>query len=176
MPKRKSNPCASLDRQPPSLSSLDAAFDLLACDTFGRLDTLVQQFEKAVALQLDKSVVRARWDEAVKRYYVMKEMDGLCCTQSVNSSRRNSVERGDKELFVRERRDHSMFTRLPRAGQRLHCQVWKTVGHYRPLHILARQQSLALVRKRSKSGAVGIPRQATLSSRTWPTGPSGQLK
>lgn len=84
MPKRKTNPCVSTTSTPVSLSSLDAALDLLACDTFTRLDSLTAKFEQAAGLTLDENAVRSRWDEAVKRYWVIKSIDDLCCFGSSN--------------------------------------------------------------------------------------------
>lgn len=84
MPKRKAT-SADLSRvAPPSLSSLDAALDLLAHETFDRLQTLTSKFEAAAGVKLNDGVVKARWEEAVKRYWVMKSMDDLCC--SVNGT------------------------------------------------------------------------------------------
>lgn len=77
MPKRKSDcgPSAGV-----SLTSLDAALDLLACETFTRLETLSTKFEAAAGIKLNDGVVKTRWDEAVRRYWVMKSMDDLCCS------------------------------------------------------------------------------------------------
>lgn len=84
MPKRKAS-SADLSRvAPPSLSSLDAALDLLAHETFDRLQTLTSKFETAAGVKLNEGVVKARWEEAVKRYWVMKSIDDLCC--SVNGT------------------------------------------------------------------------------------------
>lgn len=79
MPKRKSDngPSSGV-----SLTSLDAALDLLACDTFTRLDALSSKFESAAGLKLNDGVVKSRWEEAVRRYWVMKSMDDLCCSMT----------------------------------------------------------------------------------------------
>jgi hypothetical protein len=74
MPKRKTNPCAST-----SLSSFDAALDLLASDTFSRLEKLTRQFETAVGVELSEEAIKQRWEQAVQRYWVTKSLDDLCC-------------------------------------------------------------------------------------------------
>lgn len=77
MPKRKSDSGPSVGV---SLTSLDAALDLLACETFTRLETLSTKFEAAAGIKLNDGVVKTRWEEAVRRYGVMKSMDDLCCS------------------------------------------------------------------------------------------------
>jgi len=79
MPKRKSE---SGNPVPISLASLDAALDLLACETFTRLASLTGKFEAAAGVKLNDGVIRTRWEEAVRRYWVMKGMDDLCCSMS----------------------------------------------------------------------------------------------
>jgi hypothetical protein len=86
MPKRKTNPCAPATNPCLSISSFDAALDLLACETFTRLDHLTCKFEAASGVRLDDGVVKTRWEEAVKRYWVMKGMDDLCCTAGASGS------------------------------------------------------------------------------------------
>ena len=78
MPKRKSESSGA----PVSLASLDAALDLLACETFTRLSNLTGKFEAAAGVKLNDGVVTSRWEEAVRRYWVMKGMDDLCCSMS----------------------------------------------------------------------------------------------
>lgn len=78
MPKRKSDGCAP-SSSTISITSLDAALDMLACDTFTRLEHLTAKFENAAGIKLNDGVARTRWDEAVRRYWVMKSMDDLCC-------------------------------------------------------------------------------------------------
>ena len=78
MPKRKSDGCAPSGSSI-SITSLDAALDMLACDTFTRLEHLTAKFENAAGIKLSDGVARTRWDEAVRRYWVMKSMDDLCC-------------------------------------------------------------------------------------------------
>jgi hypothetical protein len=85
MPKRKSNPC--LVASQPTLSSFDAALDLLACETFTRLEALGGKFENAVGIELNDGVVKARWEEAVKRYWVMRSIDELCCGNKVKKEK-----------------------------------------------------------------------------------------
>ena len=84
MPKRKSSACGPVPPPPAALtlSSLDAALDLLACDTFTRIDALGKKFESAAGIKLQDGILKARWEEAVKRYWVMKSMDDLCCGAS----------------------------------------------------------------------------------------------
>ncbi|BEI85511.1 hypothetical protein CcaverHIS002_0509120 [Cutaneotrichosporon cavernicola] len=77
MPKRKSAEAGAAAT--PSLSSLDAALDLLACEMFGRLESLTSKFEAAAGVKLNEGVVMRRWEEASKRYLVMKSMDELTC-------------------------------------------------------------------------------------------------
>lgn len=86
MPKRKTNPCAPATNPCLSISSFDAALDLLACETFTRLDHLTCKFEAASGVRLGEGVVKTRWEEAVKRYWVMKGMDDLCCTAGASGS------------------------------------------------------------------------------------------
>ena len=78
MPKRKA-PCPRDGINKLSVSSLDAAFDLLANDTFTKLDKLVKKFEAATCILLSDGVAKARWEEACKRYWVTKAMEDLCC-------------------------------------------------------------------------------------------------
>ncbi|KAL7421928.1 hypothetical protein Q5752_003700 [Cryptotrichosporon argae] len=76
MPKRKSTSPGSPGI---SLTSFDAALDLLACETFARVAKLADNFEVATSVRLSDTVCRSRWDEAVGRYWLMKSLDGLCC-------------------------------------------------------------------------------------------------
>ncbi|GMK55225.1 hypothetical protein CspeluHIS016_0202810 [Cutaneotrichosporon spelunceum] len=77
MPKRKSAEAGAATT--PSLASYDAALDLLACEMFGRLESLTSKFEAAAGVKLNEGVVMRRWEEASKRYLVMKSMDELTC-------------------------------------------------------------------------------------------------
>ena len=77
MSKRKSTAYTSC--QNVSLSSFDAALDLLACETFTRLDQLSTKFEAAAGIKLNEGVVHKRWEDAVGRYWMMKGLDGLSC-------------------------------------------------------------------------------------------------
>ncbi|WVQ99560.1 hypothetical protein IAU59_006696 [Kwoniella sp. CBS 9459] len=79
MPKRKNAPCDPSQHQAVPLNSLDAALDLLVCDTFARLEQLTTKFESCAKVKLEDGVVKKRFEEAVKRYWVMKSMDELCC-------------------------------------------------------------------------------------------------
>ena len=78
MPKRKA-PCPRDGLNKPSVSSLDAAFDLLASETFSKIDHIVKKFEAATCILLNDGVAKARWEEACKRYWVTKAMEDLCC-------------------------------------------------------------------------------------------------
>lgn len=78
MTKRKA-PCPRDGINKPSVSSLDAAFDLLANETFSKIDHLVKKFEAATCILLNDGVAKARWEEACKRYWVTKAMEELCC-------------------------------------------------------------------------------------------------
>lgn len=88
MPKRKSgtgtgtsaSASDAAPHAPVSLASFDAALDLLACETFTRLEGIKGKFEAAAGLTLDESAVRLRWEDAVKRYWVMKSIGDLCCS------------------------------------------------------------------------------------------------
>jgi hypothetical protein len=82
MPKRKSNPCSSATGTSPSVSCLDAALDILACDTFTSLQRVVRKFESAAGIQLNDGVAKQRWEEACKRYWVTKALEGLSCDMS----------------------------------------------------------------------------------------------
>jgi hypothetical protein len=104
MPKRKSNHGALPASGPGlSISSFDAALDILACETFTRLDNLTKKFEGAAGVKLNHGVVRSRWEEAVKRYWVMKSMDELCCTAATGGSgKRSSKAEVDGEVKMRD--------------------------------------------------------------------------
>lgn len=100
MPKRKSASGSGSSDQSiaitsPSLSSLDAALDLLACDTFGRLAALTAKFESAAGVKLNDGVVKHRWEEAVKRYWVMKSMDDLSCDASSKRANGEADSQGE---------------------------------------------------------------------------------
>ena len=82
MPKRKSSPGLPTSSRPVSLTCFDAALDLLASETFGRLEVLSTRFEAAAGIELNHGVVKNRWEEAVKRYWMMRSMDELCCAAS----------------------------------------------------------------------------------------------
>lgn len=94
MPKRKA-PCSS-DTQL-SVSSLDAAFDILASETFSKLDHLVKKFEAATHTRLNDGVAHGRWDEACKRYWVTKAMEDLCCSGKPTASLSDMAEAMDSE-------------------------------------------------------------------------------
>ncbi|ORY32800.1 hypothetical protein BCR39DRAFT_521630 [Naematelia encephala] len=104
MPKRKSsNPCSSIGGggvgiQQPSVACFDAALDLLACDTFSRLDQIKRCFEDRAGIQFDDGIVQRRWDEAVKRYWVMKSMDELCCSMRSTKGNGNGNGNGNGEM------------------------------------------------------------------------------
>lgn len=100
MHKRKSNPCNTPITYGPSITSFDAALDLLACDTFTRLDSLTKQFEKAVGMRLEDGVALKRWEEAVMRYWVMRDMDDLCCGKM--AARRGSAEGDGEEVKMED--------------------------------------------------------------------------
>lgn len=94
MPKRKAEICGSGSL---SITSLDAALDMLACDTFTRLQTITSKFEAAAGIKLNEGVIRNRWDEAVRRYWVMKGMDDLVCTaKKAFSAPEKAEEDGDE--------------------------------------------------------------------------------
>jgi len=82
MPKRKSGSHEPSPFPTPSLTSLDAALDLLACETFTRLSSLTAKFETAAGVKLNDGVIKHRWEEACMRYWLMKSMDDLSCAGS----------------------------------------------------------------------------------------------
>jgi len=86
MTKRKSNPCLPNSSRPVSLGSFDAALDLLAAETFGRLESLTEKFEVAAGVELDPGAVKNRWEEAVKRYWLTKSMEECCMSMANGSS------------------------------------------------------------------------------------------
>ncbi len=106
MPKRKTNPCTQSSVSPVSLSSFDAALDLLACDTFTRLESLSLKFETAAGIKLNDGVVKHRWEEAVGRYWMTKSME-QCCMAMANGG--SSWQIGDVptdgEVKMEERED-----------------------------------------------------------------------
>jgi len=48
---------------------------------------LSSKFESAVGVELNDGVIKARWEDAVKRYWVMKSMDELCCGSMVKKEK-----------------------------------------------------------------------------------------
>lgn len=69
---------------------------MLATDTFARLDSLINKFELAAGVQVAPGQAKARWDEAVKRYYVMRSMEVLSCSGSLDKGKgKAKEERGD---------------------------------------------------------------------------------
>nr|XP_019011046.1 uncharacterized protein I206_04354 [Kwoniella pini CBS 10737]OCF49827.1 hypothetical protein I206_04354 [Kwoniella pini CBS 10737] len=105
MPKRKCAPCDSLPRPTLQLGSLDAALDLLACDTFTRLDGLTAKFESCANVKLEEGVVKARWEEAVKRYWVIRSMNELCCTAKKAAIKDVDGENMDEDCDNNEKQD-----------------------------------------------------------------------
>ncbi|CAK9781149.1 hypothetical protein CC85DRAFT_269205 [Cutaneotrichosporon oleaginosum] len=106
MPKRKSDEAGGTAT--PSLSSLDAALDLLACEMFGRLESLTSKFEAAAGVKLNEGEVMRRWEEASKRYLVMKSMDELTCSAKsaldgsmVLDEGADAERSGDSALYAR---------------------------------------------------------------------------
>jgi hypothetical protein len=81
MPKRKSGG-SDAPFPTPTLTSLDAALDLLACETFDRLSSLTAKFETAAGVKLNDGVTKQRWEQACMRYWLMKSMDDLSCAAS----------------------------------------------------------------------------------------------
>ncbi|WVF71307.1 hypothetical protein IAT40_006110 [Kwoniella sp. CBS 6097] len=107
MPKRKTAPCDAFQTQTVPLNSLDAALDLLVCDTFTRLEQLTTKFETCAKVKLEDGVVKKRFEEAVKRYWVMKSMDELCCGAKRAAVKENVGEEmeEDGDAVVDGRRD-----------------------------------------------------------------------
>lgn len=95
MPKRKSDCAQSL-----SIGSFDAALDILACDTFTRLQQLKCAFEEAAGVKLNDGVASKRWEEAVRRYWVMKGMDDLCCSMQASASKDASEKAKEEDMDV----------------------------------------------------------------------------
>lgn len=89
MPKRKASSSSRL-----TVSSVDAALDVLAAETFEKLRHLVNKFNEASGIQLSEDAVKSRWEEACKRHWVMKAMEDLCCGSRVDDSM-GDLQRGD---------------------------------------------------------------------------------
>jgi len=90
MPKRRTNPCLPASASSVSLVSFDAALDILASDTFTRLEALCAKFEAAATIQLNEGVLKHRWEEAVKRYWMMKSMEQCCMAMANGTSSRKA--------------------------------------------------------------------------------------
>ncbi|OCF32997.1 hypothetical protein I316_05335 [Kwoniella heveanensis BCC8398] len=99
MPKRKTAPCDLLQKQTIPLNSLDAALDLLVCDTFTRLEQLTKKFEACANVKLEDGVVKKRFEEAVKRYWVMKSMDELCCGAKKETVKEEASEQMEEDVY-----------------------------------------------------------------------------
>lgn len=115
MPKRKSG-----GDQPfptPSLSSLDAALDLLACETLSRLASLTSKFESAAGVKLNDGVIKHRWEEACMRYWLMKSMDDLSCNGSGSSKDGELETNGDSAMADDDGRPAGHYDRpLPKSS------------------------------------------------------------
>lgn len=118
MPKRKSGSgVVASTSSAPSLSSLDAALDLLVCDTFGRLESLTTKFEAAAGVKLNDGVIMRRWEEAAKRYWVMKSIDDLSCSSSIASKTQDASREPEGDEMAMNEEDaggsvHGMFSFL----------------------------------------------------------------
>ncbi|KIR77100.1 hypothetical protein I306_05920 [Cryptococcus gattii EJB2] len=119
MPKRKSNPSDHVPNPPLPLSSLDAALDLLVCDTFTRLNSVAAKFEACAGVKLNDGVVKARWEEAVSRYWVIKSMDELTC--------------GAKKIDVKDGTAETDYDVLEQNGVGGNQVAGKTDNNGRPL-------------------------------------------
>lgn len=98
MPKRKSNPSIPVPAPSISLSSFDAALDLMACETFARLETLSLRFEAAAGIKLNDGVAKHRWEEAVARYWMTRSMEQCCMAMASGSSSRPAEIPADGEV------------------------------------------------------------------------------
>ena len=124
MPKRKSNPCVPASVVP-SLGSLDAALDILACDTFSRLDAVARKFEAAAGIQLNQGVVATRWKEAVNRYWMTKSME-QCCMAMANGAEvpaHSEVQMGDSADVTDEAAEGSGQSHCKRCIRYSHALV-----------------------------------------------------
>lgn len=62
-----------------TISTFDAALDMLATSVFDKLRDYKEKFEQASGMELSERAMQVRWDEACKRHMVMKAMEDLCC-------------------------------------------------------------------------------------------------
>jgi len=62
-----------------TMSTFDAALDMLATSVFDKLRDYKEKFEQASGIELSERTIQIRWDEACKRHMVMKAMEDLCC-------------------------------------------------------------------------------------------------
>lgn len=65
---------------------------MLACETFTRLEGIKTKFEQAAGFDIDETAMRVRWEEAVKRYWVMKSIDDLCCGSAPSGREKGKVK------------------------------------------------------------------------------------
>lgn len=81
MPKRKISSSSRL-----TVSSVDAALDVLAAETFEKLRILVNKFHDASGIELSQDAAKRRWEDACKRHWVMKAMEDLCCDSKAEAT------------------------------------------------------------------------------------------
>lgn len=65
---------------------------MLATDTFTRLDSLISKFELAAGIQVAPGQAKARWEEAVNRYWVMRSMEVLSCSGHLDKGKGKAME------------------------------------------------------------------------------------
>ena len=84
-----------------TISSFDAALDILATSVFDKLREYKSKFEEASGMVLSDRAMQQRWDEACKRHSVMKAMEDLCCApREVNGDSDMRIE-GESRLMVK---------------------------------------------------------------------------
>jgi hypothetical protein len=82
-----------------TITSFDAALDVLAAETFDRLRQLADKFQEASGVEVTERARQIRWDEACKRHMVMKAMEDLCCvSRDMDSHNESDMNPTDSEL------------------------------------------------------------------------------
>jgi hypothetical protein len=105
--------------KPIGLSSLDAALDMLATDTFARLDSLIGKFEQAAGIQVAPGQAKTRWEDAVKRYWVMRSMEVLSCSGHLDKGKERAVDgdmEGDQQMDETAQQGQSYAERSARGN------------------------------------------------------------
>lgn len=150
---------------PPSLAALDAALDLLACETFGRLQELTAKFESAAGVKLNDGVVKHRWGEACMRYYLMKSMDDLTCSASAlkaHGDNHDEMSMEDESVPNGTSQGMSCSTAIYAWQCADIIQIQNATNDpCRSLAILGQLFHLAWMPMKKPSGDAGLPRSTT---------------